>query len=172
MEEKILWKGMKSRKALLRYYLIGIIFLGLDLVLFVGLLNSLFPTIPLPDYLYYVLAGTGITLILAGELKRILIKYSVTETRIIKEEGIFNKHMDYIPYQMIERISSVVKWYERIFKTGSIKVDTGEDNFWIKSVSHPERVEKMINGALSVNMRRYYGDQRAYQSRSGARRRV
>lgn len=162
MEEKILWEGRKSRKIFLHYYLLGIVFIILALSLFLGFLDQLPFISGLSIYLSLFLAGIGITLILVGEFKRILIKYMITETRVVKEEGIINKRTDQIPYQMVEKIASNNRWYERLLKIGNIEINTGEEDFWLESVNHPEDVEKLINHAIGSITMRYYSEPTGY----------
>lgn len=154
MEEKILWQGRKTRKVLIHYYIAGVVSIIFGVVLFLG-----FPLkIPFSFFVSIVLGVIGGVLFLISEIKRLLVKYMITETRVIKESGIINKKTEYIPYQMVERISFESPWYKRLLKIGDIKVDTGEDSFVIESVSHPEKVEELIRGAISrVTRYRGYG---------------
>ncbi len=156
MTEKVFWEGRKSRKIFIHFYLAGIIFITLALILFPGFLNQYLPFIA--DFSVYIslfFAGVGIILILISEVKRISIKYRVTETRVEKEQGIINKRVEHIPYQMVEKISSNNPWYARLLKIGDIEINTGEEHFWIKSVDHPEKVEEIIHNAISRITRRY-----------------
>lgn len=163
MDEKILWEGRKSRKVLLHYYLLGIVFIILALSLFLGFLDQFLPfTSDIRVYLSLFLAGIGIIIILIGEFKRILTKYMITETRVVKEGGIINKRTDQIPYQMVEKISSDNRWYERLLKIGNIEINTGEEDFWLESVDHPEEVEKLINHAIGSITKRYYSEPTGY----------
>lgn len=156
--EKIVWESRKSRKAFLMSYILAGLLLATGAIFVLGVVNQFLPVVS--DFSLYISAFfvmAGIIIILASEFKRTLVKYSITGTRIIREEGLFNKKIDYIPYQMIEKISSTHKWYERLLKTGSIEVNTGEENFWIESVDHPEKVEEIINRTIG-KMARYQND--------------
>jgi|GEM_PF-1790830 len=163
MEEKIFWEGRKSRKVFLHYYFFGILFLILGLFSFIGLMNSFFPFLTsFSSYLSFFLFGIGLVFILISEIKRILIKYYLTETRVIKERGIINKFTDYIPYQMIEKISLHNMWYERLLKIGDIEIDTGEESFWLESVNHPEKLEKIIRDIINKITGGYYSTTKSY----------
>lgn len=164
MEEKIIWKGRKSRKVFLHYYFFGILLIIFGLFSSIGLINSFLPFLAvLSDYLSYFLVGIGLVLFVISEVKRVLVKYSITETRIIKESGIINKFIDYIPYQMIERISLHNMWYERLLKIGDIKIDTGEENLLIESVDHPEKLEKIIRDIINKITGGYYTKPKEYK---------
>lgn len=170
MTEKVLWEGRKSRKIFMHYYLAGIIFITLALTLFLGSLDQFLPFISdFSVYLSLFLAGIGVFLILLSEIKRIIIIYRVTETRVEKEQGIINKRVEHIPYQMVEKISSNNPWYARLLKIGDIEINTGEEHFWIKSIDNPEKVEEIIHNAISRITRRYSepaGYQRYPQTKS------
>ncbi len=154
-EERIFWKGKKSRKAFLHYYIVSILFLALTGVLLFGIIEIGFLA-AFADYLSYLLIGLSILFVILVEIKRLMVKYSITENRIIKEEGIINKKTDYIPYQMIEKILFDNKWHDRILGIGNIEIDTGEAQFWLLSVNKPREVENIINKAISRVTRRYY----------------
>jgi uncharacterized membrane protein YdbT with pleckstrin-like domain len=159
MDEKTYWKGRKSRKSFLFHYIFGVLFLALGVITFSRILNQV--VMFLSDFSLYVsvfLTAIGAILILSSEFKRILTKYSITETRVVKEDGLVNKKIEYIPYQMVEKISSNQQWYERILKIGNIEIDTGEAHFWLKSVDHPQKLEGLIREAIRRS-RGYFGGQ-------------
>ncbi len=156
MEERTYWTGRKSRKTFLHYYLFGTLLAIAALLLLTGFFDSFVSLGVFSSYASYLLGGVGVILVIASEIKRILVKYIITETRIIKEEGIINRHVDYIPYQMVEKISFRNMWYERLLKIGNLEVDTGEDSFWLYSIDNPEKVEGIINKAMGSATRRYY----------------
>lgn len=147
MDERTYWEGRSSRKSFVFRYLVGALFICTGIIILSGILDIPF----ISDFSLYItlfLAGIGTLFVFTGEFKRTLTKYSVTENRVIKEEGLVNKKTEYIPYQMVEKISSNQRWYERILKIGNIEIDTGEAQFWLKSVDHPEKVEDFIRQAI------------------------
>lgn len=163
MEEKIIWIGRRSRKSFFASYTIAFIIIIFGLSISLGFLNIFFNlSLRTSFYASIFMISIGLVIVTVKEIKRILVKYTLTTTRIIKEEGIINKKSDYIPYQMIEKISVINKWYERILRIGSILVDTGEENFSIETIDHPENAEEIINKAMGRNV--YYAQRQGYQS--------
>jgi len=164
MEEKSYWQGKKSRKSFAGNYMIsGLIFL-IALMTGTGTLSGVVSFVDMFSlYIAIALACVGVSLLTMIEVKRTSVKYSVTSRRVVKETGIFNKKKDYIPYQMVEKISVNELWYQRLLNIGDIKVDTGEANFYLESIDRPEKVEEIIRSAMS-NMVVYAGNARQNQN--------
>ena len=142
--ENILWKGRKTRKVFIHYYVVAFLLIVLGAISFA----EIFWKVPFSMHVSITLIAIGLIVIVVQEIKRIGVRYIITETRVIKEMGIVNKKTEYIPYQMVERISFESPWYMRILKIGDIRVDTGEDSFLLESLNHPEKIEALLNRAM------------------------
>ena len=142
--ENILWEGRKTRKVFIHYYAVAFLLIVLGIISFA----EIFWKIPFSMHVSIILIAIGLVVIVVQEIKRLGVRYIITETRVIKEMGIVNKKTEYIPYQMVERISFESPWYMRILKIGDIRVDTGEDSFLLESLNHPEKIEALLNRAM------------------------
>src|SRR5213592_1685545 len=99
-----------------------------------------------------VLAGFFVFLallaFLAAELKRKTTRYIITDNKIIREDGILNKNTQMIPYTQLERVDLHQTFGQRIFKIGTIVVDTGDDTLKIDMVRHPAKVQELLSNRL------------------------
>ncbi len=68
----------------------------------------------------------GLAAVLVAEFKRLPFKYTLTDLRIIKREGIIRRKEDSVPLYKVERITLKQGVIQRILNYGSIEVDTGE----------------------------------------------
>ena len=157
MEENMYWVGKISRKAFLGHYLISGVFLIISILFFLGIVSEYVPLLANFSFYIGIAAIFAVGLIMAiVEIKRITVKYEISNRRVLKENGIINKKTDYIPYHMVEKISLEKRWYERLLKIGTIKIDTGETHFYLFSVDRPDEVEDILRRAMGGVTR--YGD--------------
>ncbi len=148
-DEEILLETKPSRINFLGKY-IGAIFL---IVLSVILVTDYFGLKPqLPDIFGYNLLFWGIVfcliiaffLVLKAELDRYRIRYKISRYRANKIVGILKKNKTSIPFQKIERTDVVQSAVDRLVSIGTVRVDTGEDHFFIEGVPNPKEIDKLI----------------------------
>lgn len=144
MPKEILWQGRISRKYFIGYYLLTILFLAGAAIIFFDFFGLPIPS-PYGKYISYFLASFAIFPILVGEVKRILIKYTLTSDRLIKDVGIINKTVNAIPLEMMEKAICDLAWYERLLKVGDVEIDTGEEQIVVTGINHPKELEGRIH---------------------------
>jgi uncharacterized membrane protein YdbT with pleckstrin-like domain len=136
--EKLIYISHPSRIAFIKYYLIFSVFI----------FASIYIYFLISDFESFLLAIIGFFILLMGEIKRLRIKYLVTNERVIKNTSFINKKSTSIPLHMIERITVSQNILEKLFSVGNINIDTGEDEIIYKNISKPYKVEKIIRRAL------------------------
>ncbi len=102
-----------------------------------------------------LLAVLALVSFIYAELKRIMRRYMVFETRVARREGILSKRIQYMPYNKVERVVLNQSIIKRIFGLGDIIVDTGEDAIVFGAVRRPGKVEGLL--AERVNEYGYPG---------------
>lgn len=141
MDERILWKGKRSRRAFLVYYLLATLFFALTIFLYFNLIDIPYG---IPSEVYITLIGFGLISILAVEVKRIFVRYVITNERVIKNIGVLSKTEDSIPYEMIEKMICKLSFIQRILNVGDLVVDTGEKQLFLVSIDNPKKIEDLI----------------------------
>lgn len=141
-------KGSKYKTARISY-ITNYIIIAL-ILFFLTILQSIeFP----PGILQ--LASLGIilfmlSLLLEPEAERILRYYLITNSEVVKIEGIVIKKRISIPYQSIAHVSAVKGIWGRIFNFGTIFVKGMKDGIVMKGIKEPDVVSKMIENKISL----------------------
>src|SRR5437773_4734757 len=154
--EQTLLVTRPTRLIALRYWSALVLALILAAVLGIRVPIRFSPTYPHPSVagieLSTILAGFFVFLallaFLAAELKRKTTRYIITDNKIIREDGILNKNTQMIPYTQLERVDLHQTFGQRIFKIGTIVVDTGDDTLKIDMVRHPAKVQELLSNRL------------------------
>ncbi len=146
--EEILLKFKPSRILYLGSYIGAILILIIGFILWIDFF-SIIPSLSLLGYglnMWLVLFCLLIAIIIVAraELKRYRTRYKISEYRVFKTVGILRRNTISIPFQKLERCDIIQSWLERMFNVGTVRVDTGEDHFFLRSVRDPNRIDELI----------------------------
>ncbi len=133
-----------SRALFLRYY-VGVVLL-LILTAAMWLFNNLLPAL-VQTFTLALTAFFGLLiliLLVVVEWNRASTKYTVTDFRIIRKDGLLRRKETVVPYRQLERVVVNQGILDRILGIGTLSIDTGEDTVKISSVRNPKKVEQAI----------------------------
>jgi len=123
-DEKVLWSGNpKKAPFLFSFALLGLFFGAI--IYFSGLSYS----ISKPEYyiLFSFLAILAFALFFfVGYLYYRVTYYAITDRRVILQSGIFGRSYKSIDFDKIQNVSVVIGLFNYIFRTGTIKIFSGE----------------------------------------------
>lgn len=145
--DKLLYKTAPSRLIFAHLYFVAFLLAGISAALSFGFLDVDLPTFLGRDLDLYgplALAVLGLLIFIYAELKRIMRRYMVFESRVARREGILSKRIQYMPYNKVERVVLNQSIIKRIFGLGDIIVDTGEDSIVLAAVRRPGKVESLL----------------------------
>lgn len=94
---------------------------------------------------------------LRAELKRYTTRYVITDNKIVRTDGILNKDTQMIPFTQLNRVDLRQNLFQRIFKIGTLVIDTGDDTLKIEMISKPRNVQDLLSqriGRLSYSQQR------------------
>jgi len=100
--------------------------------------------------LAWILGFLGFVLAMREEFRRLVTKYTITDMRIQRREGILRKTVQYVLFNKIERIEVAQGIIGRIFNFGDIYLDTGDDHIVLYGIRDPKKVEMGIARTLST----------------------
>src|SRR3989304_1773608 len=78
----------------------------------------------------------GLPAVLYAEFSRLTIKYTVTDSRIIRKDGIIRRRTNQMPFNKIERVELDQGLIQRMLNLGDIVLDTGEDTIVLQSLGN------------------------------------
>jgi uncharacterized membrane protein YdbT with pleckstrin-like domain len=95
--------------------------------------------------------------VLRAELKRYTTIYRITDNKIVRIDGILSKNTQMIPYTQLNRVDLRQSLLQRIFKIGTLAIDTGDDTLKIEMISRPKDVQELLSqriGRLSYSQQK------------------
>ena len=88
--------------------------------------------------------GLAIVLLLEPEVERALREYFITDSEVIKVEGIIRKKKISIPYQSVADVRVVKGIIGRIFDFGNVTIKGIKDDIIMKGMKAPEQIGKLV----------------------------
>jgi uncharacterized membrane protein YdbT with pleckstrin-like domain len=150
--ERILYEGHPSWRAILDFYVKGIL-ATVALALVVGLATNLFGDETNSSLVTIIaLLGVAIT-ILAGFVKRVATNYTITDRRLHIKRGIVSRTIQETRLERVQNVNYNQSVLQRILQVGDVDFDTaaGDDyNFVFAGVAEPADVVHMVDEATGV----------------------
>jgi uncharacterized membrane protein YdbT with pleckstrin-like domain len=144
--ERIIYQGHPSWRAIIGFYLKGILVAAGAAVL-AGLLNE---GIGLALLTFAVIVGITI---LAGLVKRVATVYTITDRRLNIKRGIIARHVQETRIQRVQNVNYSQGVYERVMQIGDVDFDTAgtdDSNFVFAGVDQPEQVVEQVDRATHI----------------------
>ena len=92
-------------------------------------------------------------LLFEPEAERVLRYYLITNSEIVKIEGIIIKKRITIPYQSIAHVRAVKGVWGRIFNFGTILVKGIKDDIVMKGMKEPDVISRMMENKIALMKR-------------------
>ena len=150
--ERILYEGHPSWRAILDFYVKGIL-ATVALALLVGLATNLFGDETNSSLVSIIaLLGVAIT-ILVGFVKRVATSYTITDRRLHIKRGIVSRTIQETRLERVQNVNYNQSVLQRILQVGDVDFDTaaGDDyNFVFAGVAEPADVVHMVDRATGV----------------------
>jgi uncharacterized membrane protein YdbT with pleckstrin-like domain len=143
--ERIIYQGHPSWRAILGFYLKGIL-VGAGAAILAGLLEGV-------GLALLVFAGVAGVTILAGFIKRVATVYTITDRRLNIKRGIVSRNVQETRLQRVQNVNYNQGVYERIMQIGSVDFDTAgtdDSNFVFAGVAQPEQVVEQVDRATHI----------------------
>jgi uncharacterized membrane protein YdbT with pleckstrin-like domain len=141
--EQVIFQGHPSWRAILGFYLKGILVAAIAGVLF-KLFGSSSGTVFL-----VVLVIVAVT-VLAGFVKRVATTYTITDRRLNIKRGIISREIQETRLERVQNVNYRQSVYQRLMQIGDVDFDTaaGDDyNFIFAGVAQPEEVVEQVDNA-------------------------
>lgn len=145
--ERVIFQGHPSWRAILGFYLKGIVLAAL-----VGFVFRLFDAGSGTVFLV-VLAVVGIT-VLAGFVRRVATVYTITDRRLNIKRGIVSREVQETRLERVQNVNFSQSIYQRIMQIGDVDFDTaatdGSDDFVFAGVADPAGVVHRVDEATGA----------------------
>jgi uncharacterized membrane protein YdbT with pleckstrin-like domain len=142
--EHQLYQGRPSWRALMSFYVGGVILAALVLVVLGWLADSW----PLAVVLAAIIVG--VTLVV-GYLRRVSTKYLITTQRLRISRGIVRRSVQETRLDRVQNVNYEQSVLDRVFRVGSVDFDTAgtdDSEFRFEWVNAPEKVVRAVDEAI------------------------
>ena len=150
--ERVLYEGHPSWRAILDFYLKGIVATAL-VALAVALITSVFGD-SVDEGLVVIIALVGVAgTLLIGFVRRVATSYTVTNRRLHIKRGIVSRTIQETRLERVQNVNYTQSVTQRMLQVGDVDFDTaaGDDfNFVFVGVSEPADVVHMVDQATGV----------------------
>jgi uncharacterized membrane protein YdbT with pleckstrin-like domain len=144
--ERVIFQGHPSWRAILGFYLKGILVAALA-----GVIFKLFGAGAGTVFLV-VLVIVGVT-VLAGFLRRVATTYTITDRRLNIRRGIVSREVQETRLERVQNVNYKQSLFQRLVQVGDVDFDTaaGDDyNFVFYGVANPGQVVHKVDQATEV----------------------
>jgi uncharacterized membrane protein YdbT with pleckstrin-like domain len=145
--ERVIFQGHPSWRAIVGFYLKGILVAALA-----GVVFKLFGAGGGTVFLV-VLAVVAVT-VLAGFFKRVSTTYTITDRRLNIRRGILSREVQETRLERVQNVNYQQSIYQRLMQIGDVDFDTaaGDDyNFVFAGVADPDDVVHRVDQATGVH---------------------
>ena len=158
--EQILFEGHPSWRAILDFYLKGIVLTALVCLAVAGITEL---TGDANKGLVAIIAVVGVGLtILIGFIKRVATSYTITDRRLNIKRGIVSRDVQETRLERVQNVNYSQRLLQRMLQIGDVDFDTaaGDDyNFVFEGIADPGEVVHMVDQATGVAPTEGLGDQ-------------
>ena len=144
--EQVLFEGHPSWRAILAFYLKGLL-ITLVVAVIVKLVSNTGATAAV------AFIGVAITL-LAGFIKRVTTSYTITDRRLHIQRGIVSRQIQETRLERVQNVNYTQGFFQRVLQVGDVDFDTagGDDyNFVFFGVANPADVTEQVDRATGMS---------------------
>jgi uncharacterized membrane protein YdbT with pleckstrin-like domain len=158
--EQVVFEGHPSWRAILGFYVKGILITGV-LAALVGAWGSIVGDgVDETLVLLVLLVGATIT-VLAGFLKRIATRYTITNRRLHIKHGIVSREVQETRLERVQDVSYTQSAWQRLLQVGDVDFDTAATDptsFVFSGVADPGKVVEDVHRATGPDSHSGLGD--------------
>jgi uncharacterized membrane protein YdbT with pleckstrin-like domain len=143
--ETVLYEGRPSWRALLAFYIYGLVTVVVAVVILAILADKV---------AIGVVAGVAILVLtlIVGYLRRLFTKYLITNRRLRITRGIVRRHVQETRLERVQNVNYEQSILDRLLRVGNVDFDTAgtdDSDFRFEWVNQPNQVVRAVDEAIS-----------------------
>ena len=145
--EKVIFEGHPSWRAILGFYLKGVLIAAV-----VGVVARLFDVSS--GVVFLIVAAIVALTILIGFVKRVATTYTITDRRLNIKRGIIAREIQETRLERVQNVNYSQSVYQRVMQIGDVDFDTAatdDYNFVFAGVADPGEVVHKVDQATGVH---------------------
>ena len=151
--EKVIFEGHPSWRAILGFYLKGILIAAA-----IGVVARLFDVSS--GVVFLIVAAIVALTILIGFVKRVATTYTITDRRLNIKRGIIAREIQETRLERVQNVNYSQSVYQRVMQIGDVDFDTAatdDYNFVFAGVAEPGEVVHKVDQATGVHTAGVHG---------------
>jgi len=147
--EQIVFEGHPSWRAILGFYIKGIVLVGV-IVAVIALLGEAFGDGTSTTILVLALIAGSALVVLIGFLRRVATVYTITTRRLHIKHGLISRDVQETKIERVQDVNYTQSFYQRMMQIGDIDFDTAAEDasgFVFAGVAQPEEVVDRVHHA-------------------------
>jgi uncharacterized membrane protein YdbT with pleckstrin-like domain len=150
--EQVIFEGHPSWRAIIGFYIKGILITAVVALIVAVVTNITDDEVNTGLVTIVAVVGVGLT-ILAGFIKRVSTRYTITNRRLHIKRGIIAREIQETRLERVQNVNYHQSVYQRVMQIGDVDFDTaaGDDyNFIFTGVAEPEDVVHQVGEATRL----------------------
>jgi uncharacterized membrane protein YdbT with pleckstrin-like domain len=144
--ERVIFEGHPSWRAILGFYIKGILIVGVVFALVLLLLDETALAVAI------LIAGSALV-VLIGFVRRVATDYTITNRRLYIKHGIISRDVQETKIERVQDVSYRQSFYQRVMQIGDVDFDTAATDasgFVFAGVAQPEEVVDRVHHATEA----------------------
>jgi uncharacterized membrane protein YdbT with pleckstrin-like domain len=148
--EQIFFRGHPSWRSMTSFYVKGLI-ASLVAGIVAGLVTRAANGHVQVGWVIAAVLVVFVVLAAVGQIRRIQIRYAITDQRLTIETGLFSRDLHQTRLERIQNVNSIQTVFERVLRIGTVDFDTAaeaEFDFSFRGVGDPHEIVRTVDRAL------------------------
>lgn len=148
--EQVVFEGHPSWRAILGFYLKGILIVGVSVALIALISEAIGDGVSSAIIVLVLLAGSALV-VLIGFLRRVATLYTITTRRLHIKHGLISRDVQETKIERVQDVNYTQSLYQRVMQIGDVDFDTAahdpDGDFIFAGVAQPEQVVDRVHHA-------------------------
>ena len=148
--EQVIFEGHPSWRAILGFYLKGVVIIAAVVLLIVAYGNTIGDGVSNSAIAIALIGGAAIVA-LVGFLRRVSTRYTITNRRLHVKHGMISRNVQETKIERVQDVNYTQSLFQRIMQIGDVDFDTAandpDGDFIFAGVAQPEQVVDKVHHA-------------------------
>jgi uncharacterized membrane protein YdbT with pleckstrin-like domain len=148
--EQVIFEGHPSWRAILGFYLKGVVIIAIVVLLIVAYGNTIGDDVSNSAVVIALIGGAAIVA-LVGFLRRVSTRYTITNRRLHVKHGMISRNVQETKIERVQDVNYRQSLFQRIMQIGDVDFDTAandpDGDFVFAGVAQPEEVVDKVHHA-------------------------
>jgi uncharacterized membrane protein YdbT with pleckstrin-like domain len=148
--EQVIFEGHPSWRAILGFYLKGVVIIAIVVLLIVAYGNTIGDDVSDSAVVIALIGGAAIVALI-GFLRRVATRYTITNRRLHVKHGMISRNVQETKIERVQDVNYRQSMFQRLMQIGDVDFDTAandpDGDFVFAGVANPEEVVDKVHHA-------------------------